>query len=75
MVLVEETFAYLSPSIEQGQDMDVVRKAGAAYADVLDKVLPDGPDKAYALRKLREVVMWANVAITRLADGTPRGGD
>ena len=38
----------------------------------LDAVIPEGADKTYLLRKLREVAMWANVAITREADGTPR---
>lgn len=53
--------------------MSRVRSAGAEYAAVLERWLPDGPDKTYTLRKLREVGMWANVAITRQADGSPRG--
>jgi hypothetical protein len=34
--------------------------------------VPDGPDKTYILRKLREVSMWVNVAITRFSDGAAR---
>jgi hypothetical protein len=34
--------------------------------------MPAGPDRTYAIRKVREVGMWANVAVTRDADGTPR---
>lgn len=67
------TFEYLKPTDQQMNDMSVLRKASSHYAEVLDKHLPDGADKTYILRKLREVAMWINVAITREADGTPRG--
>jgi len=52
--------------------MTLCRTAAAEYAEVLDQYVPDGPDKTYLLRKLREIAMWANVAITRNADGSPR---
>ena len=42
------------------------------YACELQALLPDGADKTYVLRKLRELAMWNNVAITREPDGTPR---
>ena len=66
------TFDYLTPTTEQIDQMAKVRWAAKAYAEMLEQVIPDGPDKTYLLRKLREVGMWANVAITRLPDGTPR---
>lgn len=65
------TFGYLKPTDEQQMQMARVRVAATAYAEILQDVLPDGPDKTYALRQLREVAMWANVAITRGPDGTP----
>ena len=34
--------------------------------------LPDGPDKTFALRNHRTTAMWANIAVTREADGSPR---
>lgn len=46
--------------------------AAQEYALIVERLLPDGPDKTYALRKLREVAMWVNVAITRNPDGSPR---
>lgn len=70
--LHDSTFEYLQPTAEQIGDMATAREAAAVYADVLGAVLPDGPDKTYLLRKLREVAMWANVAITRQPDGSPR---
>jgi hypothetical protein len=38
----------------------------------LEALLPDGPDKTFVIRAHRSNAMWANVAITRLPDGTPR---
>lgn len=66
------TFEYLRPTEAQLADMAVVREAAREYFTVIDNVIPDGPDKTYLVRKLREVSMWANIAITRHADGAPR---
>jgi hypothetical protein len=72
MTIHESTFQYLSPSDVQKEQMQTVRDAASIYAGVLAEIIPEGPDKAYLLRKLREVGMWANIAITRDADGSPR---
>jgi hypothetical protein len=72
MALHPSTFQYLKPTEQQLVDMDVARRMTATYADYLDTFLPDGPDKTYILRRVRETAMWVNVAITREADGTPR---
>ena len=72
MPLDRTTFEYLKPTDEQVAQMAVVRKASAEYAAVLESSLPDGPDKTYVLRAHRQNSMWANVAITRHADGAPR---
>jgi len=66
------TFDYLNPSQRQKARMQVLRQAAKDYAATLEENLPDGPDKTYTLRKLREVAMWANVAVTRNTDGAPR---
>lgn len=66
------TFEYLKPTDEQLKQMEVVRCEFFAFACKLEALLPDGPDKTYLLRKQREVAMWANVTITRNADGSPR---
>ena len=68
----ESTFHYLKPTDEQMALMGEARDAAAAYAGTLSRVVPDGPDKTYIMRKLREAAMWANVAITRQTDGSPR---
>lgn len=72
MPLDTTTFEYLKPTDAQIAQMAVVRKASAEYAAVLEASLPDGPDKTYVLRAHRQNAMWANVAITRHADGAPR---
>jgi hypothetical protein len=69
------TFDYLLPTEDQTQRMTIARKAAAEYAGVIAAVVPDGPDKTYMLRKLREVAMWANVAIVRNPDGSPRSSE
>lgn len=66
------TFDHVVPSDDQLLDMRKVRQAFADCAGVLETIVPDGPDKTYLLRKFRECCMWANVAITRHPDGSPR---
>jgi hypothetical protein len=72
MPLHASTYEYLKPTDTQVAAMATVRSAAKAYNDVLDAVLPDGPDKTFVIRNHRSNAMWANVAITRLPDGTPR---
>lgn len=72
MPLDPSTFEYLKPTDAQMAAMTMVRAAAAEYARVLDAMLPNGPDKTFVLRAHRSNAMWANVAITRHADGQPR---
>jgi hypothetical protein len=66
------TFEYLKPTDEQIAQMATVREAARVYSEILERTLPDGPDKTFVIRAHRSNAMWANVAITRHADGTPR---
>ena len=66
------TFEYLKPTDEQLERMRICREAATDYADTLEERVPESPDKTYLLRKLREVQMWVNLAITRQPDGAPR---
>jgi hypothetical protein len=72
MALHDSTFDYLKPSDAQVAVMTQVRATTAAYARELERLLPDGADKTFIMRKLRELAMWTNVAITRHPDGSPR---
>lgn len=69
----ESTYEYLKPTEEQVAQMGRVRAAAKVYGEILEKELPDGPDKTFVIRGHRSNAMWANVAITRQPDGTPRG--
>lgn len=66
------TYEYLKPTEAQIEQMARVRQAAKVYSEVLEKELPDGPDKTFVIRAHRSNAMWANVAITRHPDGTPR---
>lgn len=72
MALHNSTFEYLKPTDLQLQVMAVVRNDFANFVNKLDANLPDGPDKTYVMRQLRDAAMWANIAITRQPDGSPR---
>ncbi len=74
MSLHPTTFGYLAPTDEQKATMEKLRQAARLYANDIETDCPDGPDKTYALRKLREIAMWVNVSITRHPDGSPREG-
>lgn len=66
------TYEYLKPADDQLWQMATLRQAAAIYGQALEDLLPDGPDKTFVIRAHRSNAMWANVAITRLPDGTPR---
>ncbi len=68
----DTTFEYLKPTDVQIDSMARARSAFKVCAESVERELPDGPDKTYVLRKIREAAMWANVAITRQPDGSPR---
>lgn len=67
------TYEYLKPTADQFEAMAKLREAARVYGEVLD-CLPAGPDKDHIIRQHRETAMWANVCITRFADGEPRPG-
>jgi hypothetical protein len=68
-------FEYLKPTDTQMDQMSRVRLLFAQFVTNLDQELPEGPDKTHVMRQLRDCAMWANVTITRTADGTPRRGE
>jgi hypothetical protein len=72
MSLHPDTFEYVEPNAQQAAYMTDARMWAKKYADALDVLLPEGPDKTFILRQLRSVSMWVNIAITRNPDGSPR---
>lgn len=65
-------FEYFEPTEQQKGRMAFVREQFATLYQHLDANLPNSPDKTHTLRLLRTTSMWAMVALTRYADGTPR---
>jgi len=72
MPLHSSTFEYLKPTDKQLQTTAEVRTKFAEFTRYIEGALPDGPDKTFVIRQLRDSAMWANVTITRGADGSPR---
>lgn len=72
MPLHESTFEYLKPTDEQIERMTILRRASDVYARAVDDFMPTGPDKTYALRKVREIATLVVGACTRKADGSLR---
>lgn len=70
--MADAPYDYLKPTDAQAARMERVRQAAAEFGAVLVAELPEGPDKTFAIRNHRTTAMWANVAITRHADGSPR---
>ena len=66
------TFEYLKPTDDQLENMANMRAAFQKLASYVDSYLHDGEDKDHVMRLVRDAAMWANVAITREADGKPR---
>ena len=72
MTLHPSTFEHLKPTDQQLGLMGDARAAFKNFVEELDRLLPEGPDKTYVLRQLRDCAMWANICITRNPDGSPR---
>lgn len=68
----DSTYEYLKPTEAQVEAMATLRARAKAYGEALDAHLPAGADKDHCIRQHRQTAMWANVAITREEDGTPR---
>jgi hypothetical protein len=70
--LHSSTFEYLEPTLDQKASMKIMRDAAKTYAVAVEQLLPEGPDKTYILRSIRQTAMWCNVTLTRQPDGSPR---
>lgn len=62
---INRRFDYHRPTGTKVQDHESVREDIKQTAIFLDFLLPDGREKALALTKLEECLMWANASIAR----------
>lgn len=72
MSMHPSTYRPLAPTDEQFEAMHELMEAASIYNDAIEAMVPEGADRTYILRKLREVAMWTNIALLRNADGSPR---
>lgn len=60
---IDNVFTYHPPVGDQVERYQDIRTAGRQIAHVIDELVPDGPEKTLAIRKIQEGVMWANAGI------------
>ena len=62
-------FKYHPPRSEQRRRQhEAVRADCLALAEKLDATLPDGREKAVAISRVEEAMMWSNAALARSPD-------
>jgi len=62
---IENRFTYHAPKEGQPQKYNEIRELAKAFAELIDSLCPNSREKALAMTKLEESVMWANAAIAR----------
>ena len=60
---IDNWFVYHAPTPEQVEHYNAIREAAKIYAETVNKHVPDSADKTAAIRKIRESVMAANLAV------------
>jgi hypothetical protein len=60
---INNWFMYHAPTPEQLVAYNDIRQAAKIYAETVNKHVPDSADKTVAIRKIRESVMSANLAV------------
>jgi len=58
-------FTYHAPKPGQTQIYEELRFEGKALAELIDRHVPEGREKALAFTKLEEAIFWANAAVAR----------
>ena len=62
---IENNFKYHPPKGNQQDRYVVIRDEAKNLAISIDALCPDSREKALAMTKLEEAVMWANASIAR----------
>lgn len=63
MIDLSNVFAYHPPKEGQPERYQGIRDAGRDFAEIVTGECPTSPERATAIRKIQEAVMWANAAI------------
>lgn len=62
--IIDNNFTYHAPTPEMQNKFPVIRGAARELAHIINELVPEGREKALAMTKLQEAVMWANAGIT-----------
>ena len=60
---INNWFMYHPPTPEQLKAYEVIRASAKMFAEDVNANVPDSADKTVAIRKIREAVMAANLAV------------
>ena len=63
--IIENNFKYHSPKEGQNDKYEALRAKGKELAYMFDELCPPTHERALALTKLDESIMWANTSIAR----------
>ena len=63
--VIENSFKYYPPKGTQQQRYEDIRKQAKYLAGFINDLCPNSREKALAMTKLEETVMWANASIAR----------
>ena len=62
---IEKAFTYYAPKGNQAERYTCIRDTGKQFANLINELCPDSREKALAITKLEECIMWANAGIAR----------
>lgn len=62
---MDNRFSYHAPKGNQAERYERLRGQGKEFARKIDELCPESREKALAMTKLEEAIMWANAAIAR----------
>lgn len=65
-------FTYHPPKSDMVPTFTVLREGALELGTLIEHHCPDGREKAQAIAKLEEVIMWANAAVARPEAVAPR---
>lgn len=63
--VIENNFKYHSPKEGQPEKYEAIREKAKELAYLIDEQCPNSREKALAMTKLEEAVMWANSSVAR----------
>ena len=62
---LQKRFTYHAPKPGQQERYETIREIARGFAGFIGEHCPDSRERAMALTKLEECVMWANASIAR----------